>query len=217
MSPKMMKGTLFVVILLFFAAATIITLLGITGVIKVPESYLTPLFIAFIIELAGAVFAIVKGANFFDEPELDIPPVTQTPTGSASQSPTFDIRLEAADATLHGATLQYEGDERQENIGYWSSLSDSVSWTFYVSQPTSLYIVVEQACDPKAGGGGEYVIQCGAQKLTSPVFNTGSWLSFVRVRVGRITITKAGTHTIVVQPSKIPNSALMNLRRLILH
>lgn len=60
-----MKTHLFYTFLVIFAATALITLLGVTNVIPIREGYLTALVGAFLIELAGAVIAIFKGANFF--------------------------------------------------------------------------------------------------------------------------------------------------------
>ena len=50
-------------------ATAVVTLLGVTNIIVVREGYLTALVTAFLIELAGAVIAIFKSANFFGDVE----------------------------------------------------------------------------------------------------------------------------------------------------
>ena len=60
-----MKAHLFYTFLVIFAATSIVTLLGVTSVITIREGYLTALVGAFLIELAGAVIAIFKSADFF--------------------------------------------------------------------------------------------------------------------------------------------------------
>jgi len=45
----------------------------VTGVITIREGYLTALITAFLIELAGAVIAIFKSANFFAPEKNEIP------------------------------------------------------------------------------------------------------------------------------------------------
>jgi hypothetical protein len=62
-----MKKHLFYTFLVIFGATAVVALLGVTGVIGIQEGYLTPLVAAFLIELGGAVIAIFKGANFFEE------------------------------------------------------------------------------------------------------------------------------------------------------
>lgn len=60
-----MKTHLFYTFLVIFAATSVVTLLGVTSVITIREGYLTALVSAFLIELAGAVIAIFKSADFF--------------------------------------------------------------------------------------------------------------------------------------------------------
>jgi hypothetical protein len=60
-----LKAHLFYTFLVIFAATSVVTLLGVTSVITIREGYLTALVTAFLIELAGAVIAIFKGADFF--------------------------------------------------------------------------------------------------------------------------------------------------------
>lgn len=67
-----MKTHLFYTFLVIFGATAVITLLGVTNVITVREGYLTALVAAFLIELAGAVIAIFKSANFFAQEKSEI-------------------------------------------------------------------------------------------------------------------------------------------------
>jgi len=66
------KTHLFYTFLVIFAATAVITLLGVTNVIAVRDGYLTGLVTAFLIELAGAVIAIFKSANFFSPEKSEI-------------------------------------------------------------------------------------------------------------------------------------------------
>jgi hypothetical protein len=60
-----LKTHLFYTFLAIFAATSVVTLLGVTNVIPIHGGYLTALVTAFLLELAGAVIAIFKSANFF--------------------------------------------------------------------------------------------------------------------------------------------------------
>jgi hypothetical protein len=66
------KTHLFYTFLVIFAATAVITLLGVTNVIVIREGHLTALITAFLIELAGAVIAIFKSANFFSPEKSQI-------------------------------------------------------------------------------------------------------------------------------------------------
>jgi len=60
-----LKTHLFYTFLVIFAAPALVTLLGVTSVIVIKDGYLTALVSAFLLELAGAVIAIFKSADFF--------------------------------------------------------------------------------------------------------------------------------------------------------
>jgi hypothetical protein len=62
-----MKRHLFYTFLWIFGITSIITLLGVIGVIKISDGYLSALVSAFLIESAGAVVAIFKRADFFSD------------------------------------------------------------------------------------------------------------------------------------------------------
>lgn len=66
-----MKKHLFYTFLGIFVATAIVTLLGITKVLIIDDKYLMPLVTALLIELVGAVVAMYKGTNFFDDENKD--------------------------------------------------------------------------------------------------------------------------------------------------
>jgi len=57
--------TLYYVFLIIFAATSVVTLLGVVGKLSIDQGNLTLLLSAFLIELAGAVIALFRGAPFF--------------------------------------------------------------------------------------------------------------------------------------------------------
>jgi hypothetical protein len=67
-----LKTHLFYTFLVIFAATSVVTLLGVTSVITIREGYLTALVTAFLVELAGAVIAIFKSADFFASEKIEI-------------------------------------------------------------------------------------------------------------------------------------------------
>jgi hypothetical protein len=69
-----MKRHLFYTFLGIFIATSVVTLLGVTGIIHIVDGYLWPLVAAFLIELAGAVVAVFSRAEFFHNPlETSVP------------------------------------------------------------------------------------------------------------------------------------------------
>ena len=66
-----MKRHLFYTFLLVFAVTSIITLLGIIGVVTIAHDFLWALSSAFLIVSAGAVVALFKRNDFFTDSEAD--------------------------------------------------------------------------------------------------------------------------------------------------
>jgi hypothetical protein len=64
-----MKRHLFYTFLGVFGLTSLVTLMGVTGVIHIADGYLTPLVGAFLLELAGAVIAVFRRAEFFTDDE----------------------------------------------------------------------------------------------------------------------------------------------------
>jgi hypothetical protein len=124
------------------------------------------------------------------------------------------FRFEAKNAEKHGNNLKYEDDKEWENIGYWYSTNDYVTWNFTTSRPMRFLVVVEQACIK--GCGGKYEVVIGSQRLAANVQETGSWKNFIRCQLGDIGVKNPGQHTLKVQAIQIPGGALMNLRLIIL-
>ena len=64
------KTVLFYTFLIIFIATSVITLLGVVGVLEIKDFYLKGLFLAFLIELAGTVIAVYRKADFFSDEEV---------------------------------------------------------------------------------------------------------------------------------------------------
>ena len=125
-----------------------------------------------------------------------------------------EIRLHAKDGQLHGTAIQYERDDVMDNIGYWTSVSDFVTWTFTVPFPASFSVVVEQAS--LKGCGGEYAIVIGSERLVAKPVETGGWENFMRCQIGNVNIIRAGEHTLKGQAIRIQGDGLFNLRTITL-
>jgi hypothetical protein len=107
-----MKRHLFYTFLGIFAATAIITLLGIMGVLQIREGYLTSLVATLLIESAGAVIALFRGAEFFTESPPDASnqnhptavPVTHMPQESVRKMDDYH------GANIGGEWLSFNGD-----------------------------------------------------------------------------------------------------------
>ena len=88
-----MKRHLFYTFLTIFGLTAVVTLLGITRVIVIEEFYLKGLFGAFIVELAGAVVALYRKAEFFEaEATAPSPKEISPPASSRSDTVTAHDR-----------------------------------------------------------------------------------------------------------------------------
>ncbi len=91
------KNTLFIVFVAIFVISAIITLLGITGVLKIERRYLNTLFTSLIIGLVGAVISMFNGISW-DSNKKDDPieigntalPVNTDPPGPKADPKTPD-------------------------------------------------------------------------------------------------------------------------------
>jgi hypothetical protein len=125
------------------------------------------------------------------------------------------FRLAAADATPNGRTIQLEGG-RTGNIGYWTTVSDSVEWK--LRSPAGSYAVsLDYACQPGSEGSTfEIVLDGKPTGITGLVARTSSWQNYTTLALDGTLSLGAGTHVIRVTPRSKPGTAVMNLRRVTL-
>ena len=132
-----------------------------------------------------------------------------------AQSSDGSVALNAIDATVHGETARYESGGGKDNIGFWTSAADWVSWDFTVTKPGQFTVELTFACD-KGSEGSEYALTLGDQKLTGKVESTGSWTSFTKKELGKVKLDKAGKYALAVRPTSKPKLAVMNLKCVVL-
>ncbi len=118
------------------------------------------------------------------------------------------IVLPAIEGKVNGSTAHYEADG--DDIGFWTTASDSVSWDFQVSKPGEYDVQIELAC-PADTSGATYDIVIGDQSIRARVPTTPSWSSFTTIDLGKIKIN-SGKTTLQVKPIYMPGYAMMNLR-----
>jgi hypothetical protein len=143
-----MKRHLFYTILAVFIVTSVVTLLGVTGVIHISDGYLTALLSAFLVQSAGAVLAVFKRADFFSEDTRSIiggvnfnPPDSQVNTLSekaktllkaVSQDPSGFLTLMEQDAVT---TIETNGKNFVEN----GSPKSRAEWEAVVEELTQFY------------------------------------------------------------------------------
>jgi alpha-L-fucosidase len=123
------------------------------------------------------------------------------------------ISLDALDAKVSGSTAQYESDKAA--IGFWTSLSDTVSWTVNVKKGGKFHVYLQAACEPGAEGA-TFDLETPNGKLSGKVPSTGGWGTFAKLDLGTISLPGSGLATFTVRPLTMPGLAVMNLRSIVL-
>ena len=137
----------------------------------------------------------------------------QVTAQALQQNSDGSVSLGALDAKVSGSTAQFESDKGA--IGYWTSLSDTVSWTFNIKKPGKFHVVLDLACEPGAEGA-TFDVETTGGKLGGKVPSTGGWGSFTKLDLGEVSIPGSGISTLTIRPLTMPGLAVMNLRSVVL-
>lgn len=121
------------------------------------------------------------------------------------------IHFRGSDVTIHGDVLNTYPDEGTVMLGFWTVMSEWLSWDFQVDEPGSFRVELEYACDPGAFGS-VFAIAVGDQSVTGEIKSTGSWFTFTTADLGTMKVTKKGLQTLSVKATHMPRGAVMNLR-----
>jgi len=161
-------------------------------VVSVPEKPVCPIDTVVVLEIDGE------------------PQVTEATTMQAEGG---TITLHARDAEPHGSNIRYEEGGGKDNIGFWTTAEDYVTWVLRVSKGGEFDVEITYACtDP---GGSEYVVEVGDQKLEAKVESTGSWTSFETKPLGRMKLGE-DRHTLTVKAKSKVGEGVMNLQSIVL-
>ncbi|MGO8748044.1 MAG: PfkB family carbohydrate kinase [Thermoguttaceae bacterium] len=135
--------------------------------------------------------ATVLVAEIAGDPEVIVPPVQ--PVAQAADG---SLKLEAAEAILHGE-LKLETKHKNQNIGYWLNPADWVEWPIEITQPGKFAVTAEIA----AQASGTFEVIVGDRKLVAKASKTGDYGKFQKARLGEIRIA-AGRTTLVIRAVK---------------
>ena len=100
---------------------------------------------------------------------------------------------------------------KEPNIGYWTNLSDSVTWQANITQPGEFEVTFNLACAP-GSDGSEFTFTAGNAKLSGKTTATAGWEDYKQVNIGRIRIDQPGNVSIGITATSKPGMAVMNLR-----
>ncbi len=113
------------------------------------------------------------------------------------------VVLRAPDATIHGSSPQLETKGTTDDIGYWGTASDSVSWEFTIPAPGRYAVSAAYSCDAPAAGAA-FRVEAGGQSVTGTTASTGSWDTFAAHPLGTLTFSQSGRQTLSVKPQATP-------------
>ncbi len=149
---------------------------------------------------------------------FDQPPVLNDEVGANKPSGDGGFRLQACMASTSGEKIRYEPQQHKNTVGYWVGANDYAEWTIEVAQPGSFNVSILQGCGANQGGSHAAVRLLNGTsetaKLDFVVEETGHFQNFKWRQIGELSIPAKGTYTIRVQPEKIANNALMDIREM---
>jgi hypothetical protein len=128
------------------------------------------------------------------------------PTVSASE----DLVLAAAKAKLVSGGGEGIRIENGENVGWWSSKGDIVSWKLQVAEAGEYIIKVNYSVDPEFAQA-VVKVTVGDSSLDWTVASTGAWGKYVDFEVGSVTLP-AGAQTLAMQATTIKNRFVANVK-----
>jgi putative membrane-bound dehydrogenase-like protein len=145
---------------------------------------------------------------------LGPPPKSFEGNRPATLQPAADgtFTLAARYAAIFGPTLVFE--QRHGNLGYWMKGADYARWTLNVPRAARFRVRIEYACD-NASAGNELALESGAARLTMRVEGTTDWDSYRTIDLGTLDLA-AGEQTLLARPAKEPQSAILDLKRIVL-
>jgi len=114
-----------------------------------------------------------------------------------------DVTLSALYADIQNRTLNSATHARIEwvdgypSIGFWHEAKTSVEWQFVIDRPGSFEVRAEAGV---MAAKTRFEIQCGSSKIAAEIRSTGGYAKFSDVKLGTITIDKAGEHCIKIIP-----------------
>ena len=145
--------------------------------------------------------------------QLSGPPVVDQPRPPVKAEADGTLALKAADADLHGKSVQYDwqglSDER-DYIGSWKNASDYVSWTFALPLSGRYRVEVVYQCPP-ADAGSRFTVGAGnGATLSGTVQATAGVREFRTDPLGELDLS-GGEQTLAVRVTSIAHGEAMNL------
>lgn len=132
---------------------------------------------------------------------------------AAAADPEGTIVLPAKAATLSGGgTICFQGGTNRICIGHWNGTSNTVSWTFRVPEKKTYRLFITFSCD-NGQAGSKFEVAIANQIVGGTVSGTGDWGKFEEMDLGPVMLRKPGDYDLVIRPTRVARTAVMNLRQ----
>jgi alpha-L-fucosidase len=127
----------------------------------------------------------------------------------------FDLK--AIDAVLEGPTIRIEGSPGFENIGYWLSLNDRVSWIVrtHGTGPTPYRVEIAYSCR-QGYEGSRFAIEVDDEEteIDGIVAITDDWDDYRGIMLDGVLTLTPGVHVVRIIALSKCKFAVMNIRNL---
>ena len=125
--------------------------------------------------------------------------------------------LPACLASTSGEKVRYEPQTFKNTVGYWVGKKDSATWKVQLDLPGRYNVAILQGCGKGQGGSDAQMSFTtenaeAAKPLNFKISETGHFQNFQWRHLGEVEFTKAGIVELKVEPTKIANKALVDIR-----
>jgi alpha-L-fucosidase len=131
----------------------------------------------------------------------------------SAQADTGSLTLLPENAVIHGTAARIQNSHGISSIGYWTTAKDHVEWRAAINKPGIFIVKLSCACSADAANS-PYSLTVGNQTLESKVPSSGSWDKYQEFIVGQVSIPKAGSVAVTLQPTGLIKDGIMNLEKL---
>ena len=135
------------------------------------------------------------------------------PGAAVKQAADGTLILPAESATILGRTARLQDSGGQTNIGYWTDAKDSLRWSASIARGGTFWVELTYSSQ-RGTEGSQYTLSAGGQSIQGKIAATGGWSDFQTVTVGQVQIASPGTVAVLLQPTRKPGAAVMNLVQL---
>jgi hypothetical protein len=128
--------------------------------------------------------------------------------------PDGTIVATADKAEIEGNTAVLESGT-PDDVGDWADKNDYLQWAVKRVVRGTYSVSISLSCPPGVDGSG-FVVDVAGKQLSGAVPATAGWTDYTDMPLGTVHIPKSGTKQIVLKPTSMPSSRVMNLRSITL-